>query len=199
MQQKLNEGVVSRTADLFYAFRFLKLLVTPWNKMEAFELELIDENGKVLKKPKTNDEKSAYTVFHRLVFNIKRLLSKLPFGKTKLATYATALFLIKEHTQLPESKLIEILEEVSGEKISSQYFNENKWFENDSGINPGVYTLVEDAVSPITGDVIALKNTQIEIKEKTASCASILGKNIYKVKHIQTNQEIYISNGDIKR
>jgi len=199
MQQKLNEGVVSRTADLFYAFRFLKLLVTPWNKMEAFELELIDENGKVLKKPKTNDEKSAYTVFHRLVFNIKRLLSKLPFGKTKLATYATALFLIKEHTQLPESKLIEILEEVTGEKISSQYFNENKWFENDSGINPGVYTLVEDAVSPITGDVIALKNTQIEIKEKTASCASILGKNIYKVKHIQTNQEIYISNGDIKR
>ena len=199
MQQKLNEGVVSRTADLFYAFRFLKLLVTPWNKMEAFELELIDENGKVLKKPKTNDEKSAYTVFHRLVFNIKRLLSKLPFGKTKLATYATASFLIKEHTQLPESKLIETLEEVSGEKISSQYFNENKWFENDSGINPGVYTLVEDAVSPITGDVIALKNTQIEIKEKTASCASILGKNIYKVKHIQTNQEIYISNGDIKR
>ena len=199
MQQKLNEGVVSRTADLFYAFRFLKLLVTPWNKMEAFELELIDENGKVLKKPKTNDEKSAYTVFHRLVFNIKRLLSKLPFWKTKLATYATALFLIKEHTQLPESKLIEILEEVTGEKISSQYFNENKWFENDSGINPGVYTLVEDVVSPITGDVIALKNTQIEIKEKTASCASILGKNIYKVKHIQTNQEIYISNGDIKR
>jgi hypothetical protein len=55
--QKLNEGVVSRTADMFYAFRFLKLLVTPWNKMEAFELELIDDNGKVIKKPATNEEK----------------------------------------------------------------------------------------------------------------------------------------------
>lgn len=144
--QNVNESVVSRTADLFYAFRFLKMLVTPWNKMPAYELELIDDKGKVLKKPKTNEEKSAYTVFHRLVFNIKRLLSKLPFGQTKLASYATALFLIKEHTGIPEYKLRQILEEVTGEKISDEYFNENKWFENDNGINPGVYTLVEDAL-----------------------------------------------------
>ena len=83
--RKLNEGLISRTADLFYAFRFLKLLTTSWNKMSAFELGIIDDSGKVIKKPKTNEEKSAYTIFHRLVFNIKRLMSKLPFGKTKLA------------------------------------------------------------------------------------------------------------------
>ena len=197
--QKLNEGVISQTADLFYAFRFLKLLVTPWNKMEAFELEIIDDNGKVINKPKTNEEKSAYTVFHRLVFNIKRLMNKLPFGKTKLASYATALFLIKEHTGLPESKLRSIMEEVTGEKIPDQYFNENKWFESDTGLNRGTYTLIKDAVSPITGDVIALKNTKVEVKEKTEAHSNILGKNIYKVIHIPTQQEIYISNGDIKR
>ena len=197
--QKLNEGVISRTADLFYAFRFLKLLVTPWNKMEAFELELIDDNGKVIKKPATNEEKSAYTVFHRLVFNIKRLMSKLPFGKTKLASYATALFLIKEHTGIPESKLRSIMEEVIGEKIPDQHFNENKWFESDTGLNQGIYTLIEDAVSPITGDVIALKNTKVEVKEKTEAHSNILGKNIYKVIHVPTQQAIYISNGDIKR
>ena len=197
--QNVNENVVSRTADLFYAFRFLKMLVTPWNKMPAYELELIDDKGKVIKKPKTNEEKAAYTVFHRLVFNIKRLLSKLPFGQTKLASYATALFLIKEHTGISENKLREILEEVTGEKISDQYFNENKWFETDRGINPGVYTLIEDAVSPVTGDVIALKNTQIEVKEKTQSYSILFGKNIYKVNHLPTGQEIYISNGDIER
>jgi len=197
--QNVNENVVSRTADLFYAFRFLKMLVTPWDKMPAYELELIDDKGKVIKKPKTNEEKSAYTVFHRLVFNIKRLLSKLPFGQTKLASYATALFLIKEHTGISENKLREILEEVTGEKISDQYFNENKWFETDRGINPGVYTLIEDAVSPVTGDVIALKNTQIEVKEKTQSYSILFGKNIYKVNHLPTGQEIYISNGDIER
>ena len=197
--QNINENVVSRTADLFYAFRFLKMLVTPWDKMPAYELELIDDKGKVLKKPKTNEEKSAYTVFHRLVFNIKRLLSKLPFGQTKLASYATALFLIKEHTGISENKLREILEEVTGERISDQHFNENKWFETDRGINPGVYTLIEDAVSPVTGDVIALKNTQIEVKEKTQSYSILFGKNIYKVNHLPTGQEIYVSNGDIKR
>ena len=124
--QNVNEGVVSRTADLFYAFRFLKMLVTPWDKLPAYELELIDANGKLIKKPKTNEEKSAYTVFHRLVFNIKRLLNKLPFGQSKLASYATALFLIKEHTGIPEAKLREILEEITGETIRDQYFNENK-------------------------------------------------------------------------
>ena len=169
------------------------------NQERAIELELIDDKGKVIKKPKTNEEKSAYTVFHRLVFNIKRLLSKLPFGQTKLASYATALFLIKEHTGISENKLREILEEVTGEKISDQYFNENKWFETDRGINPGVYTLIEDAVSPVTGDVIALKNTQIEVKEKTQSYSILFGKNIYKVNHLPTGQEIYISNGDIER
>ena len=197
--RKLNEGLISRTADLFYAFRFLKLLTTSWNKMSAFELGIIDDSGKVIKKPKTNEEKSAYTVFHRLVFNVKRLVSKLPFGKTKLASYATALFLIKEHTGIPESKLRSIMEEVIGEKIPDQYFNENKWFESDTGLNQGIYTLIEDAVSPITGDVIALKNTKVEVKEKTEAHSNILGKNIYKVIHIPTQQEIYISNGDIKR
>lgn len=195
----LNEGILSQTGDLFYAFRFLKLLTTPWNKMEAFEKGLIDDNGKVLKKAKTSDEKSAYTVFHRLVFNIKRILGKLPFGKTKFGSYATALFLIKEHTGLPESKIKYLFETATGEKIDEKIINENQWFETDTGLNPGVYTLNEDIVSPITGDVIALKNTKVEVTEKTAACSTFLGKNIYKIKHLQTNQQIYISNGDIKR
>ncbi len=199
MSRQINEGLISRTADLFYAFRFLKLLTTSWNKMPANELGLIDDNGKVLRKPKTPEEKSAYTVFHRLVFNMKRLLNKVPFGKTKLASYATALFLIKEHTGIPESKLKSILEEATGETITDTHFNENKWFETDTGLNKGTYTLTEDTVSPITGEVIALKDTKVNVQEKTMPCSTILGKSIYKVVHIPTKQEIYVSNGDIKR
>ena len=108
-------GIISRTGDLFYAFRFLKLLVTPWNKMGAYEQGIIDENGKNLKKAKeltTSQEKEVYTVFHRLVFNLKRILEKIPFGKTKLASYAAALFLIKENTNLTEEEIREVLEEV---------------------------------------------------------------------------------------
>lgn len=197
--QKMNEGLVSRTGDLFYAFRFLRLLTTSWDKMGAFEKGIIDKNGKVIKKPKTPDEKSVYTIFHRLVFNIKRILGKLPFGKTKFASYATALFLIKEHTGLTESKIKYLFETATGEKIDEKIINENKWFETDTGLNPGVYTLTEDIVSPSTGEVIALKNTNVEVQENTEVYSTFLGKNIYKIKHIQTNQEIYVSNGDIKR
>lgn len=192
--QKMNEGILSRTADLFYAFKFLKLLTKPWTETKAFELGLIDNKGKVLKKAKTSDEKSAYTVFNRLVFNVKRLLPG-----NKIASYAAALFLIKEHTGIPESKLRSILEEATGEKIPDSHFNENKWFETDTGLNKGTYTLTEDAVSPMTGEVIALKNTKVNVQEKTMPCSTILGKSIYKVVHIPTNQEIYVSNGDIKR
>ena len=45
-------SILSRAADLGYAFRFLKLLTTPWNKLKAYELGIVDENGKNLKRAK---------------------------------------------------------------------------------------------------------------------------------------------------
>ena len=109
-------SIVSRTGDLFYAYRFIKLLVTPWEKTEAYKLGIVDEDGKNLKKSSqlsTPDEKSAYTVFHRLVFNIKRLMNKLPFGRSKLASWATALFLIKEETGMSEKAIMKVLDKSS--------------------------------------------------------------------------------------
>ena len=66
-----------RAGDFFYALRFLRLLTTPWKKTSAYELGIVDENGKKLKKPETSEEKSAYNVFHKLVYNLKRLLKKV--------------------------------------------------------------------------------------------------------------------------
>src|SRR5210317_1223900 len=98
-------GIVSRAADTYYTYRLVRTLATDWKDQEAYELGIIDENGKVLRKSntlKTTEEKSAYTLFHRLSFNLKRILEALPFGKTKLASFAAALFLIKEETGLSE-------------------------------------------------------------------------------------------------
>ena len=89
-------GVISRAGDLVYTFRFLKLLVTPFEKTNAFKLGLIDDQGKKLRKPETTEEKSAYNPFHRIVFNIKKLIAKAPGGSTRIASYASALFLIQE-------------------------------------------------------------------------------------------------------
>ena len=71
--------MASPAIDAFITFRFLKLLVTPFNKTEAFKLGIIDERGKVLKKYRSLErieERRAYTILHRLVFNIKKLIEK---------------------------------------------------------------------------------------------------------------------------
>ena len=88
---------MGRVIDLFVTYRFIKLLVTPFNKQDAYKLGIIDENGfRTDKKIETSDEKSSYTVLHKLIFNIKRLMSKVPGLGTRLGTYAAALFLLKD-------------------------------------------------------------------------------------------------------
>ena len=90
--------------DLFVTYRFIKLLVTPFNKTEAFKLGIIDDKGIRQVMPGTNvptklstiKERNAYTVLHKLVFNIKRIFAKVPGLGSKVGTYAAALFLLKE-------------------------------------------------------------------------------------------------------
>ena len=91
--------MASRAFDTFVTYKIISTLVTDWEDMPAFEHGIIDNKGKLLKKTsqlKTKDEKEAFTLFHRLIFNLKRLIQKLPGGSTKLASYTAGLFLIKE-------------------------------------------------------------------------------------------------------
>jgi len=196
-------GIVSRTADLFYAFRFLKLLVTPWDKTEAYELGVIDDSGKVIKKAKdrkTPQEKSSYTVFHRLVFNVKRLLQKAPGGGSRLASYAAALFLIKEHTDLSEDEIKKVLDEVLEDLEESIDLSESAaWFEKDNKLAPGKYKLVQDIASPKTAEVIAHINSMVSVVDFTEPSGSIFGLNVYQVEHVLTKQKILITSADIKR
>ena len=66
-------SLASRAGDLYYTFRFVKLLTTPWEETDAVKLGILDSQGKRIKGKKisSSEEKDAYTTFHRLVFNIK--------------------------------------------------------------------------------------------------------------------------------
>ena len=194
---------VSRAGDLFYAFRFLKLLVTPFGKTKAYELGIIDDKGKVLKRAKQRtkpEEKAAYTVFHRLVFNLKRLIGKVPGGRSVVARYGAALFLIREHTKMSDRKMLEMLEKALDIEVDPYELNENTWYQDeDSNLYPGNYILTEDIASPKTGEVIGLKNTRVVVEDLQAPIGRFQNINIYSVKHSKTNQELYVSNGDICR
>ena len=75
-------SIVSTIGNIYFVYQFLKKLVTPFEKTKAFELGIIDEKGKILKRRrdlKTKDEKEAYTLSDTLIWNIKKLLQEQYF------------------------------------------------------------------------------------------------------------------------
>ena len=96
---------MGRAIDLFVTYRFLRLLTTPFEDTDAYKLGIIDEKGNRImqdkaKKPVvplvSTQEKNAYTILHKLVFNIKKIFNKVPGLRSKVGTYAAALFLLKD-------------------------------------------------------------------------------------------------------
>ena len=114
--------MANRAVDLVITYRVVKLLATPFEKQEAFKYGIIDKEGKVLRKfrtLKTTAEKKAYTMLHRFVFNLKRILQKAGLGG-RLGTFAVALgLLIREdknyrpYKNLIESAVITYLKETN--------------------------------------------------------------------------------------
>jgi len=114
--------MANRAVDLVITYRVVKLLVTPFNKQEAFKYGIIDKDGKVLRKYrtlKTTAEKKSYTILHRFVFNLKRILQKVGLGG-RLGTFAVALATLLredknyvEHKSLIESAVISYLKETN--------------------------------------------------------------------------------------
>ena len=112
--------MANRAVDLVITYRVVKLLVTPFEKQDAFKLGIIDKDGNVLKKYKTlqtRAEKNSYTILHRFVFNLKRILKRVGLGGT-LGTFAVALATLlredknyEEHKSLIESAVISYLKE----------------------------------------------------------------------------------------
>ena len=96
---------MGRAIDLFVTYRFIKLLTTPFNKTDAYKYGIIDDKGNRIRednstRPKveltTSSLKNSYTILHKLVFNIKKIFEKVPGLRTKVGTYAAALFLLKD-------------------------------------------------------------------------------------------------------
>ena len=98
---------MGRAIDLFVTYRFIRLLTTAFEKSDAFKMGIIDKDGnRTDKKLETSSEKNAYTVLHKLVLNIKKIFGKVPGLRTKIGTYAAAIFLLKdtfkEHVEDPQ-------------------------------------------------------------------------------------------------
>ena len=192
---------MGRAVDLFVVYRFLKLLVTPWKKQDAYKLGIIDKDGKALKRARDlglESERSAFTLLHRLVFNCKRIMSKIPFVRSQLGTYATALFLLKEHYKienLPEGEITKFLIENKLVSFDNNISEEVMGFGNM--LPMGDYTL-KDQVTADDDEIDAQPGDIVSALEDIPPSATILGVDVFPVIHKKSNKIIYVSLEDIK-
>lgn len=192
-------SLASRAGDLFYTYKFIKMLTTPFEETEAYELGLIDENGNRIKTERLDspEKKSAYSPFNRLVFNIKRLLEKIPFGRSKLASYASALFLLKDSYNLTDKNINKILEKSGVEPLDflTEY---TQWFVlEDKRLAPGVYKLYNDKIISESFDDLVKAKDSIRVSNECYPVGEMFGLDIYEVEHIQTSKKIHVTVGEL--
>ena len=206
---------MGRAIDLFVTYRFIKLLVTPFEKTPAYKLGIIDKAGNRIMpppiagvrqtKPKslnTIEEKSAYTVLHKLVFNIKKLFGKVPGLRTKLGTYAAALFLLKDtfkesvdDPDVFEKEFMKYLKE-QGYEIDDSISEDVVGF--GEVLPKGEYVLVNDILNKEEEELSAKKGDKVAAFKDESPIDTVLGVEIFSVVHLKTKEEIYVSLEDIK-
>ena len=192
-------GILSRAGDLAYTLRFLRLLTTKFEDTTAFKLGVIDKDGKKLKKAETSEEKSAYNTFHRLVFNLKKLLAKVPGGSSKFASYAAAFFLIKEKLELTD-KSVEKITESAGIDLLDFLSEESMWFRTTDGmLSPGIYRLSNTKMVNSTCEEVCKTGDQVRAEMDCYPVGSCFGIDIFEVTHVPSRQKLYVAAGELDR
>ena len=202
---------MGRAIDLFVTYRFLKLLTTPFEKMDAFKFGIIDEKGNRIKKPNstkpvvelsTSELKNSYTILHKLVFNIKKIFSKVPGLRTKVGSYAAALFLLKDtfkesvdDPDVFEKEFVKFLKENNIEfddSISEEVIGFGEV------LPKGNYVLTNDILNKEEEELSAKKGDKVIAYEDESPVDTILGVEIFPVIHVTSQEKIYVSLEDIK-
>ena len=197
---------MGRAIDLFVTYRFIKLLTTPFEKTDAFKMGIIDKDGnRTDKKLYKEKEQKAYTILHKLVFNIKKIFSKVPGLRTRLGTYAAALFLLKdtfkEHVEDPQVFEKEFLKYLKENNIDLDDTIIEEVALNDGKLSKGIYKLTQDVIATGEDDeenIDALVGDEVETFEDVSPADTVLGVDVFPVIHRKTKQKIYVSSEDIE-
>ena len=193
---------MGRAIDLLITYRVIKMLVTPFEKTDAYKYGIIDKNGKVLRKNKTltvAKEKDSYTILHRFVFNLKRLINLIPGGKSKLGTYAAALgLLLKEEKEINAVEL---------EKVLYKHLRENDLIKLDDDLRvdvefdflpKGRFIIIDD-LEDLNGDKTANVGDVVYTTENQKPFDNYFGVNLYHVINEDTQKQIIVSEDNVER
>ena len=206
---------MGRAIDLFVTYRFLKILTTPFDKQEAFKLGIIDKDGnRIIPQQKgwsrktkappleTVEEKEAYTILHKLIFNIKKLFNKVPGLRTKVGTYAAALYLLKdtfkESVDDPDMFEKEFMKYLKEEGVELDDSITESVIGFGEMLPKGKYTLVQDILNKEEEELTAKAGDAVIAYEDQSPIDTILGVEIFPVVHKKSGSVIYVGLEDIK-
>jgi len=175
----MSEYLKENAVELFMTYKFIRLLTTPWKKTDAFKEGVIDGKGKLIVKSKdqTPAQAKTYSLFTKLVFNLKRLLEKVPGGKSQIGSYAAALLLLKEETGMAEEDILKVLEDLG-------YDTSINLNENFNELQPGQHILNQGLLENNKGTIVNLDSIN--------PVGHFAGVPIYK-----TQENIFISVNNI--
>ena len=131
--------------DLFLVYSFIKRLATPFEEWPAYKLGIIDAEGNLLKKKRdlaTVEERAAFGVYDLMILKLKKLLAKVPGGQSRIASYAAALWLIKEHKDIEQNG--ELMTEEQLESKFNQYLH---YTTESMDVNRKFEIMIEDGVA----------------------------------------------------
>jgi len=177
---------MANLVDLYIVYRILRKLTTPFDQWDAYKQGVIDVEGNIIMKPDDRvkqDQRDSLTTLDVLILNLKKILGKLPYGKTKLASYGAALFLIKEEKNLTEENL---------EKKFMNYLNSQNLHEEIANITgPGVAGTTGDP--PISSKIMMRRfaNNDVFVVDTERYLKARLGKRKY------LKYETYVGNDDV--
>ena len=171
---------MGKFVDSIIAYRILKMLVTPFKDTDAYKRGIIDDKGKELRKMRelnTVEDRDAYTILHRLVYRIKRIIERVPIENKKLVSYAAALALIREQLdreeEYPDIELrfnVKLDEELEREMEQvNNFLNEKKLFTFKQFTEevPAMNTAATPSGTSPQGDINI--NTTIAVRKKKSN------------------------------
>lgn len=102
--------------DAVLTYQFIKKLTTPFNKMPAYNINLIDDKGNFLKprNKMTPEEKRILGIFDVMIINLKKWIAKVPGGGSRLGTIAATMLLLKTKS---------INEDTNFDSLEAEFFN----------------------------------------------------------------------------
>lgn len=181
--------------DIYMIYQFIKKLVTPFTEMPAYKLGIIDSQGKFLKKKadlKTPAEIQALTYFDILIINLKRLIAKVPGGKSQIANYAAALLLTRQwesYQKDPTNMLFNLEEEFNMTLVEVENLREDAPT-NSTSVMPDKVVVNPYAASKYkNANILAQKKIATKLKPRR-----VLGEETTLQYHNTLNPKLWSNN-----